>query len=61
MDNTIAIARAIRELDCSEDIKKALQELFSLELETSVPITKSRYFTLIEKYADSTALKDEDN
>lgn len=53
MDSSaMTIAKAILELECSEDVKNALRELFTMELGTVGRPTKKQYLDVIEKYAD---------
>ena len=52
MDNSIAIAKAIRELECDDEVKKALGNLFIKESGNTVPVTADDYKSIIVFHAD---------
>ena len=53
MDSSaMTIAKAILDLDCPDEVKDALRELFTLELGSVERPTKKQYLDVIEKFAD---------
>jgi hypothetical protein len=48
MDSNIAIARAINELECADEVKDVLRKMYAEELGASSPVAKGRYSTALE-------------
>lgn len=47
MDSSIAIARAINQLDCNNEIKDVLRKMYAEELGANSVVPKGRYSTAI--------------
>jgi hypothetical protein len=48
VDSSIAIARAINNLKCSDEVKDVLRKMYAEELGASAQVAKGRYTTAIE-------------